>query len=323
MGRSVDLAGVRGFREEHADYMKIAIPDLVSNSYFPVVAAVELGCFQDEGLHATLDLVFPVDAAYRALADGQVDLVGGAAHAVLAAFPRWRGVKLLAAQSQGMYWFLVMRPELGIRRGDLSLLPGKRIAAASWVDLGLKQLLAEAGVDPGAVDVVPVPVRRREATPNFGLLAAQALAEGLVDGFWANGMAAELAVRAGAGTVILDARRGDGPPGGFDYTFAALAATDRFIAADKGRASAVVRALARSHALLVGDPALATKVGEHLFPSEPASLIEDLVRRDSPFYSTAIPKRAIDGMANFARARGLLDGTLVYDDVVAIDLLAG
>ena len=30
--------------------MKIAVPDLISNSYFPVPAAVELGFFEKEGL---------------------------------------------------------------------------------------------------------------------------------------------------------------------------------------------------------------------------------------------------------------------------------
>ena len=30
--------------------MKVAIPDLISNSYFPVAAAVELGFFKAEGL---------------------------------------------------------------------------------------------------------------------------------------------------------------------------------------------------------------------------------------------------------------------------------
>ena len=45
---------------------------------------------------------------------------GGAAHGALAAFTEWRGVKLLGALAQGMYWFLVMRAELGIARGDLA-----------------------------------------------------------------------------------------------------------------------------------------------------------------------------------------------------------
>ena len=40
--------------------MKIAIPDLISNSYFPAAAAVELGMFKDEGLDMELELIFPV-----------------------------------------------------------------------------------------------------------------------------------------------------------------------------------------------------------------------------------------------------------------------
>ena len=40
--------------------MRIAVPDLISNSYFPAVAAVELGFFKAEGLDAELELIFPV-----------------------------------------------------------------------------------------------------------------------------------------------------------------------------------------------------------------------------------------------------------------------
>ena len=36
--------------------MRIAVPDLISNSYFPAVAAVELGFFKAEGLDAELEL---------------------------------------------------------------------------------------------------------------------------------------------------------------------------------------------------------------------------------------------------------------------------
>ena len=41
--------------------MKLAVPDLISNSYFPAVAAVELGFFKHEGLDVSLELIFPVD----------------------------------------------------------------------------------------------------------------------------------------------------------------------------------------------------------------------------------------------------------------------
>ena len=70
--------------------MKLAVPDMISNSYFPAEAAVELGFFRDEGLDVTLELIFPVDKAYAALRDGAVDFVGGSAHSALAAFPQWR-----------------------------------------------------------------------------------------------------------------------------------------------------------------------------------------------------------------------------------------
>ena len=80
--------------------MRIAVPDLVSNSYFPAVAAVELGYFKAEGLDAELRHVFPVPKAMEALRDGQLDFVAGAAHAALTAFPGWQGAKLAAALAQ-------------------------------------------------------------------------------------------------------------------------------------------------------------------------------------------------------------------------------
>ena len=110
--------------------MKLAVPDLISNSYFPAAAAVELGFFKQEGLDVDLELIFPVDKCYEALRDGAIDFVGGSAHSALAAFPNWRGVKLLCAQAQGMYWFLVMHADLKAARGDLNVVKGRSIGAA-------------------------------------------------------------------------------------------------------------------------------------------------------------------------------------------------
>jgi ABC-type nitrate/sulfonate/bicarbonate transport system substrate-binding protein len=299
--------------------VRIAVPDLISNSYFPAIAAAELGCLHDEGIEATVELLFPVDAAYRALAAGEIDVVAGSAHSALAAFPEWQGVRLLAAQAQGMYWFLVMSAEGALARNDLSLVRGKRIGAAPWVDLGLQQLLVDAGVSLDEVDIAPVPGAVGAGT-NFGLTAARALAEGRIDGFWANGMGAEVAVRSGAGQIVVDVRRGDGPDGCFDYTFASLAATDRFVAENPERARAVVRALRRAHDLLSEDPERATEIGERVFPPEQAALIAELVRRDLPFYDAGIPQGAIAGMNRFARERGLLESDPAYEDIVAIDI---
>src|SRR3954465_7662059 len=210
--------------------MKLAIPDLISNSYFPALAAAELGFFAREGIEVSAELIFPVDRAYEALRDGEVDFVGGAAHGALAAFPQWRGGKLLGALAQGMYWFLVMRADLGVARGDLTALKGRRIGAAPWVEMGLRGLLNASGLDPARDDIQIGPVPRTgDAGTNFGLMAAEALERGEIDGFWANGMAAGIAVTRRIGTVVLDVRRGDGPMGCFSYTMPALVTTDRLI----------------------------------------------------------------------------------------------
>jgi len=52
--------------------VKLAVPDMISNSYFPALAAVELGFFREEGLDVTAELIFPVDRAYVALRDAYV-----------------------------------------------------------------------------------------------------------------------------------------------------------------------------------------------------------------------------------------------------------
>jgi len=235
--------------------MKLAVPDVISNSYFPAAAAIELGFFRDEGLDVSLELIFPVDKAYAALRDGTVDFVGGSAHSALAAFPEWQGAKLLCAQAQGMYWFLVMRADVNAKRGDVSVVKGKSIGAAPWVEMGLRRLLIEAGIDlvRDEVKIAPVPGAQGSGV-NFGVTAARALAERKIDGFWANGMGAEVAVRGGAGTVVLDVRRGDGPKACFNYTMASIATTDRLIERSPETAAAAIRAIVKTQAALRADP---------------------------------------------------------------------
>jgi ABC-type nitrate/sulfonate/bicarbonate transport system substrate-binding protein len=298
--------------------VRLAVPDLISNSYFPAVAAVELGLFAREGLDVAIELIFPVDQAYAALARGEVDFVGGSAHSALAAFPGWDGVKLLCAQAQGMYWFLVMHADLHATRGDASVVRGRRIGAAPWVDLGLRGLLTACGIDltRDAVRIAPVPGAAGRGV-NFGVTAAKALEDRQIDGFWANGMAAELAVRRGVGTVVFDVRRGDGPDTCFHFTLASLAATDRLIARSPDAAAAAVRAIVNTHAALKADAERATAVGRKLFPPAEAELIAGLIRRDLPFYSASISPETVSGMAGFARACGLLTSDPDYDRVVA------
>ena len=298
--------------------MELAIPDLISNSYFPVLAAAELGYFQREELDVTVELIFPVDRAYEALRDGEVDFVGGAAHGALAAFPQWRGVKLLGALAQGMYWFLVMRTELGIARGDLAALRGRRIGAAPWVEMGLRRLLAASGLDPisDRIEIGSVPGATGSSI-NFGLTAAEALAKGKIDGFWANGMAAELALSSGTGTIVLDVRRGDGPAGCFDYTMPVLAATDRVVEQSPDIAAAALRALVATQNALKQDVTLATTVGKKRFPPHEATLIADIVRRDLPYYEAAITPTSVAAINEFARDIGVLVTDVPYEQIVA------
>ncbi len=298
--------------------MKLAIPDLISNSYFPALAAAELGFFAREGIGVSAELIFPVDRAYAALRDGEVDFVGGAAHGALAAFPEWRGVRLLGALAQGMYWFLVMRADLGIARGDLAALRGRRIGAAPWVEMGLRRLLAAAGLDPGhdQIEIGPVPGATGSRV-NFGLTAAEALAAGKIDGFWANGMATELAVTTGIGSIVLDVRRGDGPPGCFDYTMPVLATTERLIDRSPQTAAAAVRALVAVQHALKQDVSLATDVGHRRFPAREAELIAGIVRRDLPFYDAAIGEASVAAVNAFARDMRVLATDEPYDRIVA------
>jgi NitT/TauT family transport system substrate-binding protein len=298
--------------------MKVVIPDLVSNSYFPTIAAVEMGFFKDEGIDAELELIYPVDNCYRALRDGKCDFVGGSAHSVPSAFAEWQGAKLLGTLAQGTYWFLIMRSDLNAKRGDLSCVKGRKIGAAPMIDIGLKELLKESGIDPvrDNVQIAPPPM---PAVPNvsFGVNAAKAMEDGKIDGFWANGMGAEVAVKRGTGTLVLDARRGDGPKSLYGYTFGALVTRADLVEKTPDQAAAAVRALVKTQKALKADPKRATKVGEKWFPAFEASLIATLVERDLPYYDPAISKGAFDSMCKFAQTVGLTKGVGKYEDVVA------
>ncbi|MBL0923765.1 MAG: ABC transporter substrate-binding protein [Sphingomonadaceae bacterium] len=289
--------------------LKLALPDLVSNSYFPAVAAIDLGMFAAEGLDATLDLIFPVDKAYADMRGGTVDIVAGSAHSAVAAFPGWRGVRLLCAQAQGMYWVLVMRSDLNPQQNDLGVIRGKRIGAAPWVEQGLRGLLTAAGYDLALDDIQIAPVPGAAAPPgggpvNFGLTAAAALRGGLIDGFWANGMGKEIAVTGGYGSVVLDVRRGDGPSGCFDYTLASIAMRSD---TDSAVQQAVVRAIEATHTRLKAEPELALEVARKRFPDAAQPLIVELIRRDLPYYESGISVSNFNAMCDFQRRMGLLD----------------
>ena len=296
--------------------LRVAIPDLISPSYFPAIAAVELGCFRQEGFDATVELLFPVTKTYEELREGKLDFVGGASHATLYAFKDWQGGKLLCALAQHMYWFLILKKSLGARKGDLSAVKGQRIGAAPGPVDGLKQLLKAAGIDPERdVKIGPVPGALGQSA-SFGLLAAKALEEEKIDGFWANGMGAEVAVRSGVGTLVLDTRR-EGSAQAKGYTFPALATSERLIRENPQAARAAIRAVEAAQQILKRDPGRAAEVGKKLFPATEAGLIAELIRRDLPYYDASIPESFVAGMNQFARDVGILTGDAPYERVVA------
>jgi NitT/TauT family transport system substrate-binding protein len=295
--------------------LTLAVPDLVSPSYFPAIAAVELGCAAEHGLDVDVVLHFPVTDAIDELRAGKFAFVGGSAHALFHHAADGGGVKLLGALSRYMYWFLIVRSDLGLRRGDpLTRLSGLRIGAAPGPDDGLREMLRVAGVTEA--QIAPVP----GATGNsisFGVTAAEALAAGTIDAFWANGMGAEVALRSGAGTLLVDARRGDGPEPARGYTFAALFATEDFIAQQPDTARAMVQALTEAQQRLVRNPDEAKAIGRKLFPEVEAGLITRLIARDGPYYDPVITPREIETMVAFARSAGMTTETPGFDDLVA------
>jgi len=214
-----------------------------------------------------------------------------------------------------MYWFLVLRKDLNARKGDLHSVKGLRIGAAPGPVDGLKQLLKHAHIDPERdVQIGPVP-GVVEKTASFGLMAAKALEERKVDGFWANGMGAEVAVRNGIGTVVLDARR-DGSEEAKGYTFPALVATEKTVRDRPEVARAAVQAVVAAQNALKQGPERATQIGKKLFPATEANLIAELIRRDAPFYDPAITPKSVEAMNRFAQDIGLLSKPVPYDRVV-------
>jgi ABC-type nitrate/sulfonate/bicarbonate transport system substrate-binding protein len=164
------------------------------------------------------------------------------------------------------------------------------------------------------VQIGPVPGVVGEKA-SFGLAAARALAEGKIDGFWANGMGAEVAVREGVGTVVLDARR-EGSPEVKGYTFPALVCTDKTIRERPQLAETAVKAVAAAHKALKEDPQRATAIAERHFPPMETSLIAELIRRDTPYYQHGISLKTVEAMNRFAQDLGLLSRPMKYEEVV-------
>src|SRR3954451_13027835 len=173
--------------------MRLAVSDVVSPSYFVATAAVELGFFQAEGLD--VEFVAEPGVTSTAFRNGELDFVGGSPYTALVGFPGWKGAKLLCALSQYTYWFLAMRADLGAKRGDVNAVKGRRISAAGPPGLVLKRVLEDAGLDLDRdnIELVRPPLPRG----TWARVGADAIEQGLADGFWGNAMRVEYAARRG------------------------------------------------------------------------------------------------------------------------------
>src|SRR5262247_619792 len=296
--------------------MRVTVSDVISPSYFPLTAAVELGFFKAEGLHA--EFVFPPVDAGRVLVDGDVDFYGASPYIALECLFEWCGGKILCALSQYTYWFLAVRADLRAVKGDMSALKGLRISASGQPGTLLRKLLVDGGLEfeRDKVQVVPAP-RPPEGLDNLARVGIQALTEGTADGFWGNAMRAELAIRRGVATMLLDVRRGDGPYVARGYTFPALVASEKLVAERPGHAAAAIRAVVKTQQALRADPSLAAKAARPIFPPEEAQLIGALVARDAPFFNPTVSPGAMDGACRFAQSIGQLTGPLQYEQLVA------
>jgi ABC-type nitrate/sulfonate/bicarbonate transport system substrate-binding protein len=195
---------------------------------------------------------------------------------------------------------------------EQSILPAKSETVAGLCFRYLQAIRA-----PHSHDETSMAGTRPAITLSIGVAAAQALKEKTIDGFFANGMGAELAVESGIGTLVLDIRRGDGPKPAFGFTMPAVATTERLISDKPQAAAAMIRAVVRTQKLLKGDMRLATEVGNKLFPAIEAGLIARVIERDLPFYDACISESTIAAMSQYARDVGLLQGYPTYEKIVA------
>jgi len=297
---------------------RLVVADLDSPSYFVATAAVELGFFREEGIDAEVERVYGALDGPERMRNGEVHFLGGPAYMATRAFPGWQGVKLLCALAQYSYWFLAVRADLDVKRGDLAALKGLRISASTaFPEVGLRHLLKESGIDleRDKVSIVPMPNTKDE---HFKYrVGVDALNQNIAEAYWGNGMRLAIGEKLGVAKVHLDLRRGDGPPGARFYNFPALTTTEGLIDEHPEVAAGAVRAIVKAQKALKADPSRATAIGERLFAPEAASLIAGLIARDAPFYDATISTEAVDGINKFATANGLLGEPLPYDGLVA------
>lgn len=295
---------------------RLMVADVDSPSYFVATAAVKLGFFKAEGVDVEFVPEYGAKSGPEKLKDGSIHFFGGPAFAATRAFPMWKGAKLLCALAQYSYWFMGIRKDIDIPRGDVAALKGLRIASSfKFPRTALRHMLMEAGLNLDDVQIVESLASESEW---HSLDGVKAIEQNHADAFWGNGMRLALAEKAGLAKLHLDLRRGDGPHGAQYYNFAALTVTDALIKNEPEVAAAAIRAIRATQEALKADASLARQVGaDLLFPKDQTELIPTLVARDSPYYTADIGAEAIEGLNRFAGANGLTERKLDPDEIVA------
>src|SRR5262245_5204177 len=126
--------------------LRLMVADVDSPSYFVATAAVELGFFKEGGIDAELELVYGARSGPERLRDGTLHFFGGPAYAATRAFPGWKGARLLCALAQYSYWFMAVRADLDIKRGDMNAIKGLRISSSTaFRNMARRHMLPEAG----------------------------------------------------------------------------------------------------------------------------------------------------------------------------------
>lgn len=295
--------------------------DLDLPSYFVGSAAVALGFFKSEGIDAEL---VHGESGPRDMRDGKVHFAACSTYSPTGAFPAWKGLRILCALAQYSYWFLAVRKDLNVTKGDLNALKGLKISvSAGFPSFGLRHLIDEAGLDLQRDNITLMPQKPGASGPDFrGRWGADAITNSGADAFWGNGMRVAVGEKLGVAKVHLDLRRSDGPPGARFYNFPMLATTTEVIEQHPNIAAAAIWAIVKTQKALRADPSLAAQVGKALFPAEEADLIETLIARDAPFYEASVTKEAISGVVNLGLRQKMLAAPVAYDDLVATQFSA-
>src|ERR1700734_3501900 len=118
---------------------RLAVAAMDLPPYFVGAGAGEFGFLKQEGIDIAFEPVFGAADGPERLRDGTLHFFGGPAYAATRAFPGWQGAKLLCALSQYSYWFLAVRADLDVKRGDVDAVKGLRISSSTaFPNMGLR-----------------------------------------------------------------------------------------------------------------------------------------------------------------------------------------